>query len=74
MPRTVKVSLKGITAAIERAHSELTAASKKTKDRQMKEMLSAKIASLEAIDKQVRVLCVPIPTNPPTHFILIPID
>ena len=75
MPQAITVSLKDITKAIEKARKELAAASKKTKNRAMKQRLSKKVESLKAIEARVVVLCPPSARNPAvTHFIVVPLE
>jgi len=75
MPQAITVSLKDITKAIEKASKELTAASKKTRNRATKQRLLSKIESLKAIETRVLILCKPSALNPPpTHFIFVPLE
>lgn len=74
MPQAITISLKDITKAIDKAARELTAASKKTRDRRVKQDLSKKVEKLKGIEASVKVLCQPTPINPPTHFLVIPLE
>jgi len=74
MPQAITVSLKDITKAIEKASKELAAASKKTKNRETKQRLLRKVESLKAIEARVVILCKASALNPPTHFIVVPLE
>ena len=74
MPQAITISLKDITKAIDKAARELTAASKKTRDRRVKQDLSKKVEKLKGIEASVKVLCQATPINPPTHFVVIPLE
>jgi hypothetical protein len=68
MPRTVKISLKDITKDIRKATAALKSAQRKAKNRRVKTDLAKNIKSLEAIEKQVRIVC------HGSHMILVPLD
>lgn len=74
MPKAVKVSLKDITKAIEKARKELAAASNKTRDRATKRKLSKKRERLKAIEAQVKILCPPVRGSLVTHFVVVPLQ
>jgi hypothetical protein len=57
MPKTVTISLSGITRAIETAVSALKDAQGSTTDPKVKKQLAIKIKKLKAIAKDVKLQC-----------------